>query len=282
MNSEYYISSPLYGKYMALQEEQFKDLKRAKKRLSSSHAINHKYMLVEANYRLIVEALTEFGNLHATQASAKQQRVVKSRLNACVNNYILSGRTYTSQLKRHIQACVPHDRNEVNRVTRRMDAEYQRSFAYRFVDSLYDYVSYYGLSVHAIQIDSFEQLENGRVKRAFQVNAFIERDYLGGPTDFRASVLKETPRRVNLIWLLKAFMESLCNIHKLATSITEGVTEQSHTLVREFIHVFVGEHRTPTNNLFVVHAISGAQETIYDQFPISMYVDEHAALAEYR
>ncbi|MBU2978968.1 hypothetical protein [Alteromonas sp. C1M14] len=266
---------------MHLDEPQFKELKRARKRLSSEYAIKHKYHLVRSNYILIKQALDELLACYREQASVEVMNNAKNKLNASVNNFILSARTYTAQLKRHVQACVPHDREQVNQVTQRMELEYQQTFTYRFVDSLYEYVSYYGLSVHTVQIDSCVVDESCEHKRAYSLQAFIERDYLGGPTDFRASVLKETPAKVNLRALLDEFMECLARIHKVACDITEDVSKQSHGTVREFINVFIGEHGQAGNNLFVVHTIGDAADKTYDQFPISMYAENHATVYEY-
>lgn len=282
MDSVYRIQSPSQNVSMPLDEEQFRELKRARKRLSSAYAIRHKFRLVKTNYGLIAESLQTLGVAFLDDLSAEQLKTVKSRVNASVNNYILSGRTFTAQLKRHVQACLPQDRVEVNRLTRRMEIEYQRSFAYRFIDSLYDYVSYYGISVHSVEMAGKQVSANKNSRRSYSIKAFIERDYLGGPTDFRASVLKEMPARVELIELLDSFMDSLSRIYDLACRITDESTAQSHVLLREFINVFEGIHGPDIENLFVVHSVGESRDKIYDTFPISMYADQVNLDEEYR
>ncbi|MEG3768170.1 hypothetical protein [Alteromonas sp. 14N.309.X.WAT.G.H12] len=267
---------------MHLDEPQFKELKRARKRLSSEYAIKHKYHLVQSNFELVNQALDALLTCYIDQALSAVMNEAKNNLNAAVNNFILSARTYTAQLKRHVQACIPHDREQVNRVTQCIETEYKQSFTFRFVESLYDYVSYYGLSVHTVQIDSYGTAKPCEDQRRYVLNAFIERDYLGGPTDFRASVLKETPSKVDLRPLLDEFMACLARIHKVACDITQAIAKQSLYTVREFINVFIGEHGHSGNNLFVVHTIGEGQDMIYDQFPISMYAEHQAAIDEYR
>lgn len=280
MDSAYCIRSPNQNAVMPLDEEQFRELKRARKRLSSAYAMRHKFRLVKTNYGLIAESLKTLGVGYLDELNAEQLKEVKTRVNASVNNYILSGRTFTAQLKRHLQSCLPQDRVEVGRLTRSMEIEYQRSFAYRFIDSLYDYVSYYGLSVHSVEVSGKQVRANAG--RVYSVKAFIERDYLGGPTDFRASVLKEMPVRVELIALLDDYMESLGRIYDLACKITDESTTQSHSLLNEFIRVFEGIHGPDKDNLFVVHVVGQCSEEVYDTFPISMYSDQIRLDEEYR
>lgn len=272
MVSEYHIVSPLHGKSLLLEEEQFKDLKRARKRLSAVHAIHHKFYLVEANLRLITEALLALMDKYISGANKEELLQASHRVNACVNNYVLSARTYTAQLKRHIQSCLPHDRLKVHEVTAQMETEYKRSFSYRFMECLYDYVSYNGLSVHAVHIVS-EITDETEISRTFCLSAFIDRDYLGGPGDFRASVLKETPARIDLIVLLEKYMESLNTIHNLALGIVKPVAQSSESIVQDYIYVFTAKHGIQ-QNLFVVHTTGQGEEDIYDQFPITMYVDK--------
>ncbi len=281
MSSSYCILSPAHAASMPLDEEQFRELKRARKRLSSAYAIRHKYKLVRTNYGLITEALKAVGTAYLDDAHPERLIDAKTRLNAAVNNYILSGRTFTAQIKRHVQASI-QDRSEINRITRRMEIEYQRSFAYRFVDSLYDYVSYYGISVHEIEISGQPVYDSPDAVRRYEIKAYIDRDFLGGPTDFRASVLKETPRSIELVSLLDEFMGCLDRINDLARQITDETTINSHVLVKEFINVFAGSNGVPVNNLFVVHSMHGDDNNIYDKFPISMYVDQQNLEDEYR
>lgn len=272
MVSKYHIVSPLHNKNLPLEEEQFKELKRARKRISASYAINHKFYLVEANLRLITEALLVFMEKYMSAASADDLLQASHRVNACVNNYVLSARTYTAQLKRHIQSCLPHDRMKVNEVTEQMENEYKRSFSYRFVECLYDYVSYYGLSIHAVQISGVVA-ENQGPSQTFSLKAFIDRDYLGGPGDFRASVLKETPARIELIGLLEEYMDSLSAIHNVALSIVTPVAQSSGATIQDYIYVFTAKHGIQ-QNLFVEHTTGKGEEDKYDQFPITMYVDK--------
>lgn len=270
MDSAYCIQSPGNNVLMPLEEEQFRELKRARKRLSSAYAIRHKFRLIKTNYALIANSLKLLGYSYLTELTSEQRQDIKNQVNANVSNYILSARTFTAQLKRHVQACLPQDRVEVNRLTRRMEIEYQRSFAYRFIDSLYDYISYYGISVHSVDVSGKPSPDNTD-ERVYEIKAYIERAYLGGPTDFRASVLKEMPARVELIELLDAYMESLARIYDLACKITDEATEQSQLLLSEFLNVFEGVNGTRADNLFVVHSIGDSPDKIYDSFPISMY-----------
>lgn len=282
MDSKYLITSPTQGSYIRLDESQFKELKKARKRLSSEHAIKHKYYLVQSNFIAVNQALDELLSCYIEEALSPAMNEATNKLNAAVNNLILSARTYTAQLKRHVQACVPHDREQVNRVTQCIEKEYKQSFSFRFVESLYDYVSYYGLSVHTVQVNSYCTALTCEYQRRYVLNAFIERDHLGGPTDFRASVLKETPSKVNLQPLLDEFMACLTKIHNLACDITQAIAKQSLYTVREFINVFMGEHGHSGNNLFVVHTIGEGLEGVYDQFPISMYAEQQTTNDEYR
>ncbi|QJR79498.1 hypothetical protein CA267_001155 [Alteromonas pelagimontana] len=282
MESEFYITSRKHEALLSLTEEQFRDLKRARKRLSACYAISHKFRLVLSNFEMVKETMATLGQLYIQQQCAEELERTKPRLNAFVNNYVLSARIFTSHLKRHVQGCLPHDRQVVNILTEKMEKEYQRSYAYRFIDSLYDYVSYFGLSIHSMRLNSrLRELANGSLEREYRFKAYIERDFIGGPADFRASVLEETPDRINLMVLLESANVGLQRLHDLALQLTNDVAIDSQHLISEFINVFVGEHGHEHNNLFVVHKISGFNDKVYDRFPISMYVNNHNMEKEY-
>ncbi|MCW8108760.1 hypothetical protein OPS25_09665 [Alteromonas ponticola] len=282
MDSEFFIVSRKQDVRLALTQEQFKELKRARKRLSSAYAISHKHRLVLSNYELILEAMRALGEQYVRQENIQAIENGKARLNANINNYVLSARIFTSQLKRHVQGCVPQDRDLVNVLSRKMESEYKRSFAYRFIDSLYDYVAHYGLSIHTIKITS-EMKPNDvqQYERHFFVNAYIEKDYIGGPAEFRASVFNEVSGTLDLIDMLTSFNESLTRLHDQAMDLVRPVFVKANELVNEFISVFVSEHGNKHANLFVVHGTPMANDKVYDKFPISMYVNNHNFGKEY-
>ena len=282
MQSEYFITSRLRDERMSLDEEQFKELKRARKRLSSAYAITHKFRLVNANFQMVLDAMSRLGRLYVDQAGSQALETAKPHLNACVNNYVLSARIFTSQLKRHVQACLPQERELTEALSRQMEKEYRRSFAYRFVDRLYDYVSQYGISIHTLVLESLaEEDENSEIIRRYSLKALVEKDYIGGPAEFRVSVFEEVEEQVNLIDVLAAFNESVKRLHDYAMDLVKSTAEESNAMISEFINVFVAEYGKEHNNLFVVHMTSAFQNKIYDKFPISMYANNHNMENEY-
>lgn len=274
MDSEFYLTSNNNDKTLPLTEEQFKELKRARKRLSLVHAVSHKYRLVLSNYRIIDQHMAQLGELYASQYSVEDIEKLKPQLNASINNYVLSARIFTSQLKRHIQSCLPTERERVTELSELMDRLYQRSFAYRFVDAMYDYVTYYGLSFHAFHCQSSIVLdEDGQPQRRFDFKAYIEREYIGGPADFRASVLEETPERIDVLQLLAEFNTCLGELHASAMKMVQTVLNDAESMVREFVNVFIGQFGAQHANIFVVHKTRAFGDKVYERFPLSMYLD---------
>ncbi len=282
MDSEYFIVSRNDDSRFALTHEQFKELKRARKRLSTGYAISHKHRLVLSNYDLILESMRNLGALYVKQEDTQAIEQAKGRLNANINNYVLSARIFTSQLKRHVQGCVPQDRELVNVLARKMESEYRRSFAYRFIDSLYDYVTHFGLSIHTFKLSSEMKLsESGNYERKYQVNAYIEKDYIGGPAEFRASVFEEIDDTLDLIDMLTSFNQSLTRLHDQAMELIQDVFSKANEFVNEFIGKFASEHGNKHAKLFVVHSTRMVNHRVYDKFPISMYVNNHNLDKEY-
>ena len=156
MDSAFFLTSYDHEKELPLTEQQFRDLKRARKRLSLVFAISHKFRLIMSNFALIEQQMAKLGSLYISKGDVNAIEQLKPSLNASVNNYVLSARIFTSQLKRHVQGCLPTERQLIADISQAMESQYQRSFAYRFVDALYDYVVYYGLSCHAFLTDSKE------------------------------------------------------------------------------------------------------------------------------
>ena len=275
MDSEFYLTSRNQEKSLPLNDEQFRELKRSRKRLSLIYAIVHKFRLVKCNFALIEKQMAQLGVLYASHRDVARIEELKPQLNAAINNYILSARIFTSQLKRHVQGCLPLERDLIRELSDAMDEEYQRSFAYRFVDALYDYVTYYGLSCHAFQSRSTLIEENGEQVRRYDFHAYVERDFIGGPADFRASILAETPERVDIRALLTEFNTSLGRLHDMAINMTKEVFDQSHDTISEFVNVFIGQFGAQYANVFVVHKTRAFGDKVYDRFPISMYVNNH-------
>lgn len=281
MDSEFYLTSHNQEKALPLTEEQFRELKRARKRLSLIHAVSHKYQLVLSNFRLIEQNMEQLGELYASQHNMDDIERIKPQLNVSMNNYVLSARIFTSQLKRHVQSCLPTDREQIKTLAEQMEKEYQRSFSYRFVDALYDYVTYYGLSFHAFHCQSKVDLdEQGQPQRAYEFKAYVERDYMGGPADFRASVLEETPPRVDVSALLGEFNQALKRLHDLAMQMLKETFEESQTIVHEFVNVFIGQFGSQYANIFVVHKTRAFGDKVYDRFPLSMYVNNRLLLSQ--
>ncbi|WP_018981407.1 hypothetical protein [Salinimonas chungwhensis] len=274
MDSEFYLSSNNNEKTLALTEEQFRELKRARKRLSLIHAVSYKYKLVLSNYQLVEENMAQLGELYTSQHNISDIERIRPQLNASINNYVLSARIFTSQLKRHVQSCLPLERELVTQLSDQMDKLYKNSFAYRFVDSMYDYVTYYGLSVHAFRCRSFVRLdEQEQPVREYDFRAYIEREYIGGPADFRASVLTETPDRVDVLALLAEFNKSLEILHNQAMSMLTAVLTKSRTSVAEFVNVFIGQFGNQHANVFVIHKTRAFGDKVYESFPLSVYLD---------
>ncbi|MCU7553910.1 hypothetical protein OCL06_04790 [Alteromonas sp. ASW11-19] len=282
MQSEYFITSRNNQHIVALTEVQFKELKRAKKRLSSSFAVAHKYRLVKANFEMTVDAMARLGQLYVEQAGIEAMETAKPHLNACVNNFILSSRMFTSQLKRHVQACLPQNRRSQQQLTEAIDREYHGSFAYRFVDSLYDYVSLYGISIHTLIMESVvSEKADGTLSRQYGLKAMVEKDFIGGPAEFRALVFDEIKAPVNLMEVFGQFNESVERLHHVALELVKDVADEANATVLEFLNVFIAEHGTEHDNLFVVHKTSARHEKVYDKFPLSMYVNNHNMDSDY-
>lgn len=282
MQSEYFITSRNNQHTVALTEAQFKELKRAKKRLSSAFAVAHKYRLVNANFDMILDAMARLGQLYVEQAGIEAMETAKPHLNACVNNYILSSRMFTSQLKRHVQACLPQDRLSQQKLTEEIDKEYHRAFAYRFVDSLYDYVSLYGISIHTLVMEGrVIEGPDDTLSRQFGLKALIEKDFIGGPAEFRIQVFDEITGPVNLMEVFGQFNESVERLHHVALELVKDVADEANATVMEFLNVFIAEHGTEHDNLFVVHRTSAKHDKVYDKFPLSMYVNNHNMDSDY-
>ncbi|WP_218353573.1 hypothetical protein [Alteromonas lipotrueiana] len=276
MDSEFYLTTRDQDLSLPLSEEQFRELKRGRKRLSLINAISHKFKLVKSNFELIEQLMGQLGALYSGQRDIQKIEALKPQFNAAINNYILSARIFTSQLKRHVQGCLPLERELILELTEAMDQEYQKSFSYRFVDALYDYVTYYGLGCHAFQSRTTLVEEEGQIIRRYDFHAYVERDFIGGPSNFRAAILAETPDRVEISALLDDYNGSLQRLHDRAISMTSEVYIDAHQIVSEFVNVFIAKYGHEHADVFVVHKTRAFGDKIYDRFPISMYVNNHS------
>lgn len=191
--------------------QKFNSLLKARKALEGALAIEEKYDLLFSNYL----DLEREGLHYATECMVKGSLghegfadAIQS-INRRVVNLLTSARLYIDHVQQNIKLCV----NNTN-IKSLFSEQYDSVFEYRFMEALRNYVQHCGLSVHKVTTPMKWTSQDESAQLEFGFIAFSNRDIFQDSGQFKASILKEMPEKVEIFSSTRSYVAAISSIHE--------------------------------------------------------------------
>jgi len=236
---EYFLRLGTLGECptVTIDSERFSLLKSSRHILSEALAIEEEYEMVISNY---IDLEKESISVSISYMTRNYRGYVDSfdarlALNRRFMNLLTSVRLYTDKLVSHCVACSPTENGVDERVKLLFSTEYDKSFDYRFMDALRNYIQHYGTAVHGVTFGGRWTSLDDKGLLEFTSSFTAEKKYIASDGHFKKQVLDEMPEKVDLISASRGFIEALSAIHMNARQMISKSVHGARTLIQAAI-----------------------------------------------
>lgn len=198
-----------------IDSERFSLLKSSRHILSEALAIKEEYEMVISNYIDLEKESISVSISHMTRnyRGYVDSFDVRLALNRRFMNLLTSVRLYTDKLASHCVACLPKENGVEERVNLLFSTAYDKSFDYRFMDALRNYIQHYGTAVHRVMFGGRWTSLDDKGLLEFSSSFTAEKRFIASDGHFKKQVLDEMPDKVDLISASRGYIEALSSIH---------------------------------------------------------------------
>ena len=269
MTTSYFLSSGDNRNSILLTEEQFHELKRAKKRIAASEAIESKFSMVINNSQAIEDELEHAIHSEREAPSCDRGILHTTPLASAISNYLLTVKLFTSQLIRHVQCCIPRKRSSINQMVRKLEDMYSDNFSYRLIDSLHDYLSVRGSITHCLSVNRFvTRLQSATADTQVILKPILIKNMIAGTFEFRQSVFEELQAEHDLLSIIKDCNQALRHLKQTALSLVQTTVTQAVQALNDANTLFHSTFSEKSIGVFVIRMSSIGHPKIIERLMV--------------
>ncbi len=168
---------------------------------------------VELEKHLLVVALEDMIYGDTSWSEYQDLRVVYARL---LKNLLSSCRAYFDHTARNLSSLPDGGEPLLTLFAERCSAAFDRSFAYRFMESLRNHAQHFGLPIHGAMFDAKRiQKDTGDLYR-YAAGANIDIKALAKNPKFKKAILEEAAdkgEKLDVFSLTREYVEEICLVH---------------------------------------------------------------------
>jgi len=236
----FFIKQMILAQTVALKidEPEFEKLKSSREVLLSAKAIEEKYDLLVSNFlELEKEILSQLAQkMIFVQDSYQHFYELNSILNRRVVNLLTSTKLYYDQIEKHVRTCMKDQKKFGTEAKSYFSDEYDAHFEYRFMEALRNHVQHYGLAVHSLSLPSKWVGEGEQKQLVNQLKIFATKDELSQDKEFKKTIFREMPEKVELIKAIRVYVGCFSNVHKRIRELTQANVSSSRSNIEALIY----------------------------------------------
>lgn len=255
-----------------IDKDRFLNLKLSREVLGEALAIEEKYEILIYNY---LDLEKESLRVSVTQMVRDNVGYVdlfdiRLALDIRLINLMTSVRLYTDQLSSHLSNCLPNDADIKRQAKQLFSDEYDKSFDYRFMEALRNYVQHSGTPVHRVTTGSgLTDLNNGLLE--YSLYFATQKKHLNEDGKFKNKVLEEMPKEVNLLLATRSYIESISTVHHQARELIRKNVTRARALIEASINDYKSMNKEHSAGL---HAYAIQKKEIIEKVPIFLQWDD--------
>lgn len=195
-------------------EKEFEEFKRSRVVLANAFDIEETYEVMLTNYVAFEKQLLSVSATYMVHSVQDYSDFFLERvaLNASFINLLTATKMFVDQVPRYARDCINGDDEELTEFRNVFSEQYDNVKEYRFVEALRNHVQHFGLPVHSMMFDrswtSFG--DSGLMEHATRL--YCEKQYLIQNKKFNKRVLSECEDKIDLIYSVRRYIESLSEI----------------------------------------------------------------------
>ena len=239
-----------------ISKEKFEDIKRCIAILSAALAVEEKYELITCNYVEYEQDLLSSALAHQVRFSVDYNDIFDeiTKFNRRITNILTSTRMYIDHMPRHLQKCLPaEDKADLKAFLKGLThGEYDAYFEYAFLEALRNHVQHAGLCVSQVRLDNknYPVDDGGRLWEN-RTLVFTDKKLLGGNPDFKLSVLKKMPDKIELTTAIRVYIGCISRIHDKIRNRIQTSVDAARASLEDTLKLY-NEHCKPPTTM--VHA----------------------------
>lgn len=229
--------------FVPVTEAQFDSIRSAASATTLALSIEEKYDLVLENYLELEQAVLSTAANWMLRPSASAQRMWEESAlyNRKILNLMSAGRTYSHHVPHHLNGLL-----EGGAVTAEaaLSTAYDERIGYRALSALRNYAQHRGMPVHMYGYEQgWRRLEDGAQSASYHAARLAlvpeELELDGG---FKRAVLDELHNigtQVDLMWLIRDYLDGLSGAHARIRDAVDGCLGQSDRIIEDASRRFV-------------------------------------------
>lgn len=215
---------------LSISEGEFESFKKAKICLNSALALEENYDLLLSNYRefeleVLSASLTDMISFSHDYEDFFE---IRTSINRRALNLLSATRRYLDQYSKHLKK-VGANPAEAKAVCSKA---YDDFFEYRFMEALRNHVQHEGLAVHSVTKGGSWLPPHDPKLLQFSIKPYALKADLEG-TEFKKSILRESPDKVDLIYAARVHVGGISSVHKKVRELIKPFVEDARRLFED-------------------------------------------------
>jgi hypothetical protein len=224
-----------------IDKSRFIALKNARKVLTAALSFEEIYEILISNYlsleqRLVTQAASNMVYERWTYSDFFEMRL---SFNTAFANLMTSARLFVDQVSTKAAACAPSEQNASETIVTLMNAKFDASKSYRFMEALRNHVQHAGPPVDSVRFGAERRVDDNYSGIVYYTEVTASKAALAENGRFKKSILDESPEDIDLIAATREYIEALSDVHMTARRIASGHVAEA----RKTVELAVEEYR---------------------------------------
>jgi len=152
-------------------------------------------------------------------------------------NLLSASRLYLDHVSHHLSNL---DQNDINKIIKFTNKEYDLHFSYRFMEALRNHVQHRGIPFHKLSLNSERVDDSDKIK--YSAIPYVDISILMEDKKFKSKIRKELEEmgqeKVNLSIYIRKYIASFGRIHSKIRENTSQLSEKCESIISEKINLF--------------------------------------------
>lgn len=239
---EYFIYRPFYMGVdrIEISEAKYIELRKSRKILSNSLAIEEIYEIVVSNYLEFEQEILKLTTSHMIRKELIYPSIfnIRVELNKRLVNILTAIRSYIDSVTHNVSDCFEDKEDSLAKVKKIFSIEYDRNNYYQFMEAFRNYVQHRGLAIDLIRHNSHwtSHDEDGLLEYSLDISA--DKSRLMSDEKMKKKAMNEMGDKIDLKMAVRHYIESISYVHDSIRNLIASPVEIARKEIEEEINLF--------------------------------------------
>ncbi|MBN7817719.1 hypothetical protein [Algoriphagus pacificus] len=259
MDKRFFLKRDYSNNQLVLSEERYNSLKKSKSQLLEAMYLEEKYDAFLSNYLVLENEIISrtIEKYFLRNDVYKESNDLRNTMNRLFLNLLSSIKMYQDQAPSHVRNCLGNS-GLLNETKIIFSNEFDNYLEYQFMEALRNHTQHGGQAVHSVSFQANNLKVGDLIRNEYSISIWALKSFLIENSRFKRGILSKFDDKIDLIFLLRKYIECLNNCHiqirDMISKIIEDARMDIQTILEDYKNSF---NQNPTNLYLVKKNLNG-------------------------